>query len=215
MSRDRTPKKKPADPVEKVVPIRPDMTNATEPIKPIASRTGPNRPPEQTIAKLKEAAIKAGATPVKHTPRKRACDGLTIKQEAFSRAYVETGNATASYRRAYDAENMKEDTINKRAAELLCNGRITGRIQALRDELAKRTIVTLESLTDELEEAIEMARDTRQAAIMIQGIQAKAKLHGMITEKVEQRQSFVVEVPPQDATTEDWLAAVAPETRAG
>ena len=38
---------------------------------------------------------------------------LTIKQEAFARAYVETGNASEAYRRAYNAENMQQITATK------------------------------------------------------------------------------------------------------
>ena len=40
---------------------------------------------------------------------------LTAKQEAFARAYVETGNASEAYRRAYNAENMKQESIAVRA----------------------------------------------------------------------------------------------------
>ena len=38
---------------------------------------------------------------------------LTIKQEAFARAYVETGNASEAYSRAYNAENMQQITATK------------------------------------------------------------------------------------------------------
>ncbi|MGU9998175.1 terminase small subunit, partial [Bordetella avium] len=37
---------------------------------------------------------------------------LTPKQEAFALAYVETGNASEAYRRAYSAERMKPETVN-------------------------------------------------------------------------------------------------------
>ena len=47
------------------------------------------------------------------------------KQEAFfAVTYIQTGNATEAYRRAYDAKNMASDTVNKRAAELLKHGGI-------------------------------------------------------------------------------------------
>lgn len=42
---------------------------------------------------------------------------LTIKQEAFARAYVETGNASEAYRRAYDAARMKPEVIAVKASE--------------------------------------------------------------------------------------------------
>ena len=51
---------------------------------------------------------------------------LTIKQEAFARAYVETGNASEAYRRAYNAENMKQESIAVRACELLAHIKAIG-----------------------------------------------------------------------------------------
>lgn len=62
---------------------------------------------------------------------------LTIKQEKFVAKYLETGNASESYRHAYNAGKMKEATINKRAVELLHNGEITGRLEYLKSHLAE------------------------------------------------------------------------------
>lgn len=79
---------------------------------------------------------------------------LTPKQEAFYRAYLETGNASESYRRAYDASNMKEATINKRASELLQHGEIAGRLAErdakLRTIAEDRYDVTQERILREL-----------------------------------------------------------------
>jgi len=215
---------------EKIVPIRPGMTNQVSPKMPRQtpkgaprqakhlpkgrSRPGPNQPPEATIAKLKDAVIKAGASPVEKIKKarpKRDPNSLTSKQEAFAVAYVAGANASDAYRAAYNTANYKPSTIHEQGCRMLANPKLHARIQALRDELAKRTFVTIESLTDELEEAMTMARETKQAAIMIQAVQAKAKLHGLMVEKVEQKTNYVVEAPPQDATTEDWLAAVTPK----
>lgn len=53
---------------------------------------------------------------------------LTPKQEKFCAVYIETSNATEAYRQAYDVENMKPATINRRAKDLLDNGKIRARI---------------------------------------------------------------------------------------
>ncbi|MEM8160551.1 terminase small subunit, partial [Morganella morganii] len=50
---------------------------------------------------------------------------LTVKQEKFCQAYVETGNASEAYRSAYSADKMKAATVNSKAYELLNNGEIT------------------------------------------------------------------------------------------
>ena len=65
---------------------------------------------------------------------------LTIKQEAFARAYVETGNASEAYRRAYNAENMKQESIAVRACELLAHSKIAVMVSEMRKELAERAM---------------------------------------------------------------------------
>ncbi len=50
---------------------------------------------------------------------------LTPKQEKFCLAYLETGNASEAYRRAYNAAKMKAATVNRNAKALLDNTKIT------------------------------------------------------------------------------------------
>jgi phage terminase small subunit len=59
--------------------------------------------------------------------------GLTPKQDAFVLAYLETGNASEAYRRAYDVRRMLPATINNNASVLLRHNAIAERIQAHRD----------------------------------------------------------------------------------
>jgi phage terminase small subunit len=44
---------------------------------------------------------------------------MTVKQEKFCIEYIKSGNATEAYKKAFNAENMKPTTINKKAYELL------------------------------------------------------------------------------------------------
>lgn len=67
---------------------------------------------------------------------------LTPKQEKFCNYYLETGNASEAYRRAYSCKNMKPETIIVKASELLANGNITVRVNELRGELKKRSDIT-------------------------------------------------------------------------
>ena len=75
---------------------------------------------------------------------------LTIKQENFCNFYVESGNASDAYRRAYSCASMKPETINRKAKELLDNGKITARIEELRSEQRNRSDITKEQLLSEL-----------------------------------------------------------------
>lgn len=81
--------------------------------------------------------------------------GLTAKQEGFCLTYLETGNASEAYRRVYDAENMKPETVNKRASELLDNGAIAGRLADLRGPVVKAAQMKLEAHL----EALRVLRD--------------------------------------------------------
>lgn len=62
---------------------------------------------------------------------------LTPKQEAFCQAFIETGNASEAYRRAYNAEKMKAETINVKACELLKNGKVAVRVEQLQAKAKK------------------------------------------------------------------------------
>ena len=108
---------------------------------------------------------------------------LTPKQENFCYKYIETGNASKAYRQSYDAENMKPATINRKAKELLDNGKIAARIITLYEANQKRHEVTVASLTEELNESRELARSLNKPEAMTTATMGKAKLHGLITDK--------------------------------
>lgn len=106
---------------------------------------------------------------------------LTVKQEKFCQAYIETGNASEAYRQAYDASKMKPETVNRTAKELLDNPKITARVNALKNKHEKRHDITVDSLVKELEEVRMMAltMENPQLAPAINAIMGKAKLLGM------------------------------------
>lgn len=69
---------------------------------------------------------------------------LTTKQEAFAQAIADGMTGADAYRTAYDAKKMKDSTIHKRASELLANGVVAGRVDELRQHIAKKAIWTRE-----------------------------------------------------------------------
>lgn len=75
---------------------------------------------------------------------------LTLKQENFCNFYIETGNASEAYRRAYAAEKMKDETINRVAFDLLNNPKIAARIKELQGELKAISDITKERVLEEL-----------------------------------------------------------------
>ena len=69
---------------------------------------------------------------------------LTQKQENFCLAYIQNGNAAESYKKCYNTENMKSESIYRKATELMATVTITARIKELRDKAESKAIITLE-----------------------------------------------------------------------
>lgn len=115
--------------------------------------------------------------------------GLTPKQEAFCQAYVELGDASEAYRKAYDADKMKPESIHRKAKEVKDNGKVTARILQLQGEIKQRHNVTVDSLLAELEEARQKAlsAETPQSSAAVAATMGKAKLTGLDKQIVEMR----------------------------
>src|SRR5690349_14751737 len=75
---------------------------------------------------------------------------LTSKQERFCILHVELGNATEAYVQAYDSDGMSRRTAQKRAADLMKNGAITGRITELRARAAAEASLSRAWVLDRL-----------------------------------------------------------------
>ena len=69
---------------------------------------------------------------------------LTSKQERFCQEVVKQATYSDAYRIAYDAENMSDETINRKASELMANGKITARVDSLRKRVEDKAIYTVE-----------------------------------------------------------------------
>ncbi|SFN29387.1 Terminase small subunit [Izhakiella capsodis] len=106
---------------------------------------------------------------------------LTIKQEAFCRAYIETGNASEAYRLSYAADKMKPESVNRKAKEVLDNVKVSAMISKLKSEIKERHNVTVDSLIKELEEARKaaLAAETPQSSAAVAATMGKAKLTGL------------------------------------
>jgi hypothetical protein len=107
-------------------------------------------------------------------------DGLTIKQEAFARAYFETGNAAEAYRTAYDTEpNAMDSWIYVEASQLLDHPKITTRLKQLQEEAKKLSLYTVSQAYDELEAARLLAHGEANPSAAVSAINSKMKLFGL------------------------------------
>ena len=110
---------------------------------------------------------------------------LTQKQENFCLAYIETGNASEAYRRAYDAENMSQAVISNKASLLLARGDIGVRVAELRQPVIEAVRVTLTAHLTRLEELSFGAEQAGQFSAAINAEIARGKASGIYTEKPE------------------------------
>ena len=67
---------------------------------------------------------------------------LTVKQEKFVQNIVSGMSQRQAYKDAYNAENMKDETIDVRACELFNEGKIKVRYQELMKKLEDEAIMT-------------------------------------------------------------------------
>ena len=106
-------------------------------------------------------------------------DRLTPQQEKFCQKYIECrGNATEAYRQSYDCKESSYNTIKTEAYKLLQNPYLTHTIEMLQAKHAERHAVTVDSLTEELDEAKNFAYTEKQTAAAVSAIMGKAKIHG-------------------------------------
>ena len=121
-------------------------------------------------------------------------DTLTAKQEAAVQEYLLCGNRSEAYRRAYDASpDCKPETIWVEACKLFTHPKVSQRVMELQEEARERNMVSIESITQEYEEARQKAMNDGQAAAMVSATTGKAKLHGLFIEKQDVKHGGRVE----------------------
>ena len=108
---------------------------------------------------------------------------LTPKQQKFVYAYLETNNACEAYRQAYNTNNMSQKALGVEAWRLMAHPVIALEIENGREEARKRHEVTLESITQELDEARVLGIAEKQVSAAISASMGKAKLHGLVIER--------------------------------
>ena len=123
---------------------------------------------------------------------------LTAKEEKFC-VEVASGvddkgfpiSQSEAYRRSYNAENMKYESVNEKASVLMAKDKIKSRVQELRGEVAKKAMITVETLLDELEQAriAALTAETVQSSAAISATMGKAKLLGLDKQIIDHQSS--------------------------
>jgi hypothetical protein len=101
------------------------------------------------------------------------------RHEAFARGLFEGHSADEAYVKAGYSENRGN------ASRLKANENIRARVAELQAQAAVDSKVTIESICRELDEANVVAKAKGQAAAMVSAATLRAKLSGLLVEKVE------------------------------
>ena len=103
---------------------------------------------------------------------------MTIKQELFAQAYIETGNASEAYKRAYDTQ-ANANTINRKASQLLKHPEVIKLLADLQAIHRQRHTITIDDILQELEQSRLLALENIQCSAAISATMGKAKLLGL------------------------------------
>lgn len=108
---------------------------------------------------------------------------MTQKQENFCLAYIETGNASEAYRKAYPGTRMSDKTLNEAASRLLKNSKVVARLEELRKPATESAQITLAQHLSTLEELRELAKEEGKYGPAIQAEIARGKAAGLYVER--------------------------------
>jgi phage terminase small subunit len=108
---------------------------------------------------------------------------LTPKQEKFVQGLIQGMSQADAYRSAYSTKNMADKTIWENASRIANDSKVKARLQELRNELAKDSIMTaqdrLEWLTNVINSDKESTTDKLKAADIMN------KMQGEYVQKVQ------------------------------
>ena len=108
---------------------------------------------------------------------------LTPKQEKFAQEVASGKSQAQAYRVAYDAGNMKDESIWRKASELMESGKVTARVEEIRKPIVEKVKLTLEQhLMDLLRLREEAVKDSKWSAAIAAEI-GRGKAAGLYTEK--------------------------------
>ena len=103
---------------------------------------------------------------------------LTQKQEKFAQCVADGLSQADAYRAAFEAGNMKPETIYSRASELMADSKVSGRVKELQNKLAAKALWTREMSVQALVSAYKIAKGKDNAAGMTGAIKELNAMHG-------------------------------------
>lgn len=126
---------------------------------------------------------------------------LTAKQEAFAQAIADGRSQADAYWLAYDVgPRTKPETVYKRASELMADGQVAERVEALRSELAMEALWTRRQSVEALAAIARRESPDAKPADQIAAVRALNVMHGY-----DAPERVVLTARLEPIRDEDWL----------
>jgi phage terminase small subunit len=108
---------------------------------------------------------------------------LTAKQEQFVQGIISGMTQADAYRSAYDTSRMTDKTVHEKASRLSADDKVRARLEELRGQLVKETIMTAQERLEWLTGAIQ----SEDVAIndKLKAIDIMNKMQGEYVQKVQ------------------------------
>jgi hypothetical protein len=128
--------------------------------------------------------------------------GLTVKQEAFCQAVAVGNTLSASYRAAYNAENMSPETVFSHASRMMARDTVKARVNMLVRERSRETTHDSARIKAKVIERLQLEAEDKKnpASVRVRALE----LLGKLTDVAAFRERVITEEP--ESSTESLTA---------
>lgn len=96
-----------------------------------------------------------------------ASKGLTPKREKFCQEMAKLGNQRHAYKKAFNCQNMKDETIDVRASELMRDSKVKVRLAELSEEIKNKNIADAQEIQETLTKL--MRGEIQEECVTVEG----------------------------------------------
>ena len=114
-----------------------------------------------------------------------AGEKLTLKQEKFVQNLIEGQTQREAYKNSYNAEKMKDETIDSKASNLFKVDKIRARYDELLGKLEKKTIMNAQERMEWLTEVVKGIEQEEVLVVLEDGSEAKKKVPAKLDTKLK------------------------------
>jgi hypothetical protein len=118
-------------------------------------------------------------------------DGLTAKQEAFAQEVAKGSTLADAYRKAYNAERMKDSSVWCNASKLMSDAKVAQRVKAIQDGMEQSALHDQARLRRLVLERlhVEATKEENSDASRVRSLELLGKTVAMFSDRVEQVES--------------------------